>query len=142
MTAKKPPEEHKKSGRKPQYESAKQMQALIDKYFDYCLEKNRPLTIGGLAYFLDLTRQGVLNYQGRPGFVDAISRAKRKIQLFAEESLYDKERFKGAQFSLKNNHGWKDKQEVEVSGNVGLDSQLIAGRQKVQEALKEKDNDR
>ena len=129
-------------GRPLKIESVEELNRKVKGYFDDCEKSGRPLTMNGLAYALDITRQTLLNYAEREEFFVSISRARHKIQLFAEESLYDKERFKGAQFSLKNNHGWKDKQEVEVSGNVGLDSQLIAGRQKVQEALKEKDNDR
>jgi hypothetical protein len=124
-------------GRPLKFENVQEMQVKIDAYFAECEEKGRPLTVNGLAYALDITRETLLRYAEKDSFSDAISRAKHKIQLFAEESLYNKETFKGAQFSLKNNHGWKDKSEVkqDVTLTTGLDNQLIKGRQKLREEL-------
>ena len=124
------------------FERVGDMQKLIDAYFKECKEENRPFTMNGLAYALDITRQTLLNYGERGEFLDSVSRARHRIQLYAEEALYDKERFKGAQFSLKNNHQWKDKQEIDIRDTTDLDNQLVAGRQKLQEKLAEgKKND-
>jgi hypothetical protein len=130
-------------GRPLKFENVKQMKVKIDAYFKKCKKEKRPLTICGLAYALDIERQTLLNYQEKDEFFDTIIRAKRRIQVFAEESLYKKELFKGAQFSLKNNHGWKDKLDVDQSLTVNalLDSQLIKGRQKLRQKLAEKNND-
>lgn len=134
-------EEQTKIGRPLKYQTVDEMQVEIDSYFRKCKEERRPFTITGLAHALDISRQALLNYSERKDFVDTISRARRRIQLFAEESLYNREFFKGAQFSLKNNHGWKDKQEVttDININVGLDAQLIEGRQRVRSVMRKLD---
>ena len=127
------------NGRPLKFETVEEMQEKIDAYFKDCKKNKRPHTMSGLAYALDISRQTLLNYEERgQGFLDAISRARHKIQLFAEESLYDRERFKGAQFSLINNHGFANKLEVksDVSLSGALDAQLIEGRQKVRKELK------
>lgn len=121
-------------GRPPKYKTADEMQAKIDEYFDSCagtvltdaegapiLNKNgqpivinvKPPTITGLALAIGFTsRQALLNYQGKKGFIDTITRAKSRVEKYAEERLYDKEGCNGAKFSLANNfNGWSDKKD-------------------------------
>lgn len=131
-------------GRPLKFECVEDMQTEINAYFVECKKDGRPLTVNGLSYALDITRQTLLNYAERGEFLDAISRAKHRIQLFAEEALYNKETFKGAQFSLKNNHGWKDKSEIkqDVTLNGSLDEQLIKGRQALREKLLAENNEK
>jgi hypothetical protein len=63
---------------------------------------------GGLAHTLDMTRQSLLNYQKNDEFFDTITRAKRACEVFAEESLLDRNGVQGAKFSLINNYpNWK-----------------------------------
>lgn len=126
-----------KAGRPLRFQSVEEISEKIDNYFKEMEEKNRPLTMGGLAFYLEVDRGTLINYGKREEFFDTISRARQRIQLFAEESLYDKEKFKGAQFSLINNHGFSNKLEVnqELTLNTALDKQLIDGRRKVSESL-------
>ena len=79
----------------------------------------RPLTITGLALALGFnSRQSLLNYQGKQEFMDTITRAKAKVEQYAEERLYDKDGANGAKFSLSNNfEGWKEKQQIEADVN-------------------------
>ena len=85
----------------------------------------RPYTISGLADALDMSRHSLLNYSGKKEFLDTITRAKRKCEVYAEEQLFDKSGVNGAKFSLANNfEGWKDKQEVEHSGILKLEDVL------------------
>ena len=128
-------------GRPLKFSSVDEMQGKIDVYFKECKEQGRPLTMSGLAYALDISRQTLLNYEERSEYLDAVTRARHKVQLFAEEHLYNKETFKGAQFSLINNHGFANKVEVKSDVNVSgaLDTQLIEGRQKLRKELKEKE---
>jgi len=65
------------------------------------------------------SRQALLNYQDRPEFNDAITRAKMRIEEYAETRLYDKNGCNGAKFTLSNNFGWKDTQAHEVYGKDG-----------------------
>lgn len=124
-------------GRPPMYKSKEEIQEKIDAYFKECegrvltdAEGNplvdkygyvirvdvRPLTITGLALALGFTsRQALLNYQAKPEFVDTITRAKARVEQYAEERLYDKDGANGAKFNLANNfEGWKEKQQIEA----------------------------
>ncbi len=128
-------------GRPPKFKNAEEMQEKIDAYFRECDgkilrdENNnmvfdkfgqpvitgvRPLTITGLALALGFTsRQALLNYQVKKEFVDTITRAKTRIEQYAEERLFDRDGANGAKFSLANNFsGWNEKSKVEVDGNI------------------------
>ncbi len=84
----------------------------------------KPPTVTGLALALGFnSRQsffdycnneanGKLEYQG---FSDTISRAKSRVEAYAEARLFDKEGSNGAKFSLSNNfRGWAEKTEVKA----------------------------
>lgn len=130
--------EEKKVGRPPMYNTAEEIQEKIDAYFEECKgrvltddegemirDKNgipifidvRPPTITGLALALGFTsRQALLNYQAKEEFVDTITRAKAKVEQYAEERLFDKDGANGAKFSLANNFkGWKEKQDINMA---------------------------
>lgn len=82
-----------------------------------------PYTITGLALALDTTRETLLEYEGRvegreqvdEGFADTIKKAKQKCHNYAEQRLFEGNPA-GTIFSLKNNYGWRDKSEVEGTG--------------------------
>lgn len=139
-----------KVGRPPDYTSSEEMQKKIDAYFDDCngtilydedgepkydkygnviIVGSRPLTITGLALALGFnSRQSLLNYQGKPEFMDTIMRAKARVECYAEERLFDKDGANGAKFSLANNfEGWKEKKEIEadVSEKVTISIALV-----------------
>lgn len=125
-------------GRPPMYTSAEEMQKVIDKYFEDCdgvalfdddglpvRDKNgkiirdgrRPYTITGLALALGFTsRQALLNYQDKEEFVDTVTRAKARVEQYAEERLFDKHGSNGAKFSLANNFkGWSERQDLNLN---------------------------
>ena len=108
------------------YQKVEEMQKVIDDYFKSCKEENRPYTITGLAVALDLSRQGLLKYEGYTDmddikFVDTIKRAKDKVEANIEEGLLSgKYNATGSIFNLKNNFDWRDKTEVENSGESKL----------------------
>ena len=129
-----------KGGRPPMYKSKEEIQEKIDAYFKECEGKiledadgnpivdkygdavivgARPLTITGLALALGFnSRQALLNYQVKEEFHDTITRAKSRIEQYAEERLYDKDGANGAKFSLSNNfEGWREKQQIEADVN-------------------------
>lgn len=120
-----------KMGRPRAYENAELMQVEIDKYFDKCEDNNITPVVTELALALGFTsRQALLNYergergdndQVRQDFVDAIKRAKAKIEAHIERGLIDGTGNPvGKIFHLKNNCGWIDKQEVESTGGVNI----------------------
>lgn len=85
-----------------------------------------PYTVTGLALALDTNRQTLINYESgeyhtkeidketRQGFIDAIKRAKVKIENYNEVMLYTPSPT-GTIFNLKNNFGWKDKTEQDIT---------------------------
>lgn len=128
-------------GRSLKYETAEEIQLVIDRYFDKCQgdllkdEEGEPIydkhgqpviigkppTVTGLALALGFTsRQALLNYQDRIEFFDTISIAKARIEEYTEARLFDRDGVNGAKFSLTNNFkGWKDTQTIENTGPNG-----------------------
>lgn len=114
------------AGGKPlQYGTVEEMQSIIDAYFkkdggawmeigDTTIYNP---TMAGLAYELDLSRQGLLNYSNRDEYVDAIKRARAKVEIHLEQRLGGNA-VTGTIFNLKNNFDWKDKTERDVNINV------------------------
>lgn len=138
-----------KVGRPPMYKTKKELQEKIDSYFEECKGRilyyddgkmirdkygfpliidARPPTITGLALHLGFTsRQALLNYQAKEEFVDTITRAKSRVECYAEERLYDKDGANGAKFNLANNfEGWKEKQQIDadISSKVNINIEL------------------
>lgn len=124
-------------GRPPKYKNKEQIEEQIEQYFESCegeilkdrdgepifnkygqpvIVNRRPPTVTGLALALGFSsRQALLNYQAKKEFNDTITRAKSRIEQYAEERLFDRDGANGAKFSLSNNFkGWSEKQEVEV----------------------------
>lgn len=135
-------------GRPPFYKSAEEMQKKIDAYFDECDGKlltnpdgtpiltkwgqeiyigKKPYTVTGLALALGFnSRQALLNYQAREEeFNYTITRAKARVEAYAEGRLYDKDGSSGAQFNLKNNFkGWDGDQQTNNEALQKLDDVL------------------
>ena len=106
-------------GRPLQYKIVEELQSAIDDYFEtdafIDMGETRMFapTMSGLAYHLDLSRQGLLNYDGKDGFLDTIKRARNKVGVALEQRLYGNN-VTGIIFNLKNNFEWKDRQEIET----------------------------
>ena len=127
-----------KNGHPPKYVTVEEMQAVIDRYFEDCkgepiigddgmpiLDKfgqrfiihQRPPTVTGLALALGFTsRQALLNYQAKKGFVDTVTRAKARIEAYAEERLFDRDGQRGAEFSLRYNFRWVNDEKKDDGG--------------------------
>jgi len=114
------------AGRPLKYETVEEMQTIIDAYF--AADGNAYMKVGdammynptmaGLAYELDLSRQGLLEYKNKTEFSDAIKRARAKVEIHLEQRLGGNA-VTGTIFNLKNNFGWKDKNETELTGADG-----------------------
>lgn len=127
-------------GMTPKYTSVEEIESKIEQYFEDCKgypltdnEGNQifnkfglpvfidvhPPTVTGLALALGFTsRQALLNYQAKPAFVDTITRAKARVEQYAEERLFDRDGSNGAQFSLRNNFkGWDADKKNDDSGD-------------------------
>lgn len=86
---------------KDKYSASKADKARLEE-----VREKRPL-VTGLALFLNLTRQGLINYEKRDLFVDTVKRAKTRVEMAIEESLYGGNAA-GPIFNLKNNFQWVD----------------------------------
>jgi hypothetical protein len=112
-----------KGGRPRKYSKQEILQTKIDEYFKMCDEKEKPYTITGLCLYLDIDRSTLLRYEEKEEYCNTIKRAKNKIENYVEENS-----LKGllnptvSIFNLKNNFGWKDKQEIETNQNIKVDN--------------------
>ena len=110
--------EEKKVGRPKLYEDVEPMEKKIEKYFKECDKKDKPYTVSGLAYALDMDRRSLLNYSKDEKFFPTIKRAKQKIeQQLEEKGLMGTSNATFTIFNLKNNFDWVDKQEQEITSN-------------------------
>lgn len=118
--------EEKKVGRPKLYEDVEPMEKDIEKYFKECDKKDKPYTISGLAYALDMDRRSLLNYSKDEKFFPTIKRAKQKIeQQLEEKGLMGTSNATFTIFNLKNNFDWKDKVENEEPNETGIINELI-----------------
>ena len=102
------------NGRPLKWETTEDLQAAIDGYFAQAQEAKEPLTVTGLALALDTTRKTLIEYEDRPDFVNAIKRAKTRIENYAEKRLFEGAAT-GPIFALKN-FNWRDDQNMNVGG--------------------------
>ena len=143
--------EEKKKGRPPHYDTPEKIQKKIDEYFEKCkgepyMDGDLPLTNkrGEIVYKQPPTPPTVtglalyLGFGGRQSLIDAsrtnnghladtITRAKSRIEAYAEQRLFDKDGVKGAEFSLRCNFGWRadDAQTGKVDGLTALADLLL-----------------
>jgi len=108
-------------GRPPKYKSKEEIEEKIEQYFKDCegrpltddegnqiynkwgypvIVDKRPPTVTGLALALGFTnRLSLLRYQGKKEFCDTITRAKARVEQYAEERLFDKNQWRTIQFA-------------------------------------------
>lgn len=118
--------------RPTKFNNAEELQKKIDKFFANCEKDNIIPTVTGLAVALDTNRQILLDYQNfcentdrlksldntvKRQISDTIKRAKMRIEAGYEQQLLSAKNPAGAIFTLKNNYGWIDKQEVVNTNN-------------------------
>ena len=151
------------AGRPRKWTDPKKMQKAIDEYFVECeceLMRNdgkilvdkygkpiylnrKPPTISGLACYLGFKdRQSLLDYQKNDEFSCTILRAKLRIEAYLEERPMDRGGQRGAEFNLRCNYGWNDKQkddnQTEDNNNLGV---IMLAPVKTEEGVqKENDN--
>ena len=111
-------------GRPPLYETPEQMQDIIESYFvsvtyihpDTGQEITRP-TMAGLARHLGMDRRSLVNYANKNDFFPTIKEARARVEEALENRLFDPSPT-GVIFNLKNNFGWKDVQDRNISGDL------------------------
>jgi hypothetical protein len=108
------------------FTSAEELRKKIDDYFEDCEAKHKIPTVTWLAVYLGTNRRTLLNYRNeiqstlpeeiRHNISHELSRAMARLEAYSEDRLYDRDMANGAKFSLINNYGWADRQDI------GLDS--------------------
>ena len=134
-------------GRPPKFTTAEELQTKIEAYFTACegrvltddngnaitdkygrpiILDAKPPTITGLALALGFTsRQALLNYAAKKEFIDTITRAKSRVEEYAETRLFDRDGVQGAKFNLINNFkGWSERPEPTVDDHTLEDDPL------------------
>ncbi|NKB77633.1 MAG: DNA-packaging protein [Gammaproteobacteria bacterium] len=139
-------------GRKPKFRSAQKLREACEEYFEwnnenplyvtelvkfqgtatpYEVPKMRPMTMGGLYEFLDISRDTWNLYKARKGFIAVIEGV--------EQTIY-RQKFEGAAADLLNPNiiardlGLSDKKEVTGAGGQPLNPDKITFEYKLVEA--------
>ena len=105
------------AGRPPKFKTPEDMQQAIDQYFALCDDKNPPL-ISGLAYHLDMATESLRRYGENDEFSAVVKKAKQRVEIAVERNLHSSA-CTGSIFWLKNNAGYRDKTEQELTGSDG-----------------------
>lgn len=125
-------EQKNKGGRPLKFKTVEELQAAIDEYFDYCDNRTRkvwkektqeellisdpaPYTMSGLARRLGISRRTLVNYTHKKKFFPTIRDARARVEEDVETRLMETRNERGAQFNLKNNFGWVDKNETDLT---------------------------
>lgn len=87
----------------------------------------KPYTVSGLACYIHIDTSSIKEYSDEkidemgfptdeeysgPQYSDIIREARKKIEAFAEERLYDRDGFNGGRFVLNCAFGWQDRKEA------------------------------
>lgn len=108
------------------YTSVEDMQKIINEYFKMCDDKEKPYTMSGLAYALDMDRRSLLNYSKDEKFFPTIKKAREKVeQQLEENALMNKANATFTIFNLKNNYGWRDTVEVKNDNEISKVDELL-----------------
>lgn len=119
-------------GRPVKYKNNSTLSKKIDEYFKWCDEKKqiiiaekvnkviyKPYTVSGLCLYLGICRDTLCEYEKNPKFSDTVRRAKNRIENWIEEhSLNGDLNPTISIFNLKNNFGWRDKQEIDMKADM------------------------
>ena len=118
-------------GRPLKFKTPEELESKIEEYSQWAEDNKKHITVTGLAWYLDTNRQTLSNYQDEESelykniedgvkvrYIDSIKKAKARIEMEYEDSLYNKNSVVGAIFTLKNNYGYVDKQEIEQTNKT------------------------
>ena len=104
------------AGRPLKFATPELLQEKIEEYFAKCKQEGTQPFITELAYYLDTSRETLREYKERPEFVDSIKSALTRCEMALERNLIEgKVNPTGSIFNLKNNYGWRDKTETDVT---------------------------
>lgn len=134
-------------GRPKKFTSVEELEKSIEDYFERCDNgmKNGepfpiPYTLEGLAAALEIDRRTLLNYSKEDGyeeFFPTIKKAKQRVLAdLTERGLTGDSNPAITIFNLKNNYGYVDKVEQEITSN----NTIVWNENKTYESNKETDD--
>ena len=106
------------TGRPKIFKSPQEIEDKVAKYKEYLADKDKPPTMAGLAYFLEIDRKTLFNYSKDDLFFPTIKRFRDWVLMELEEMCIDKGN--GGTVFIAKNYGYTDKQELEHSGSLGV----------------------
>ena len=137
-------DEKKAVGRPRKFNSQEELEEKIMEYWQRCEQLNKSYTLSGLALWIGVDRKTLYNYSEKDDFFPTIKKARDIVEASMEErALTGENNVTFSIFALKNNFGWKDKQEIEHSGETNINMTTITAeeREKRIEELKKKLNE-
>lgn len=127
-------EMEKRNGRPPRFETVEQLEAAIAEFWQYIAEKNAKGVflipdVEGLCTFIRVSRE-TFNGWGREnykGFSAIVEKAKNDIA-YCKKQLALRGKIPAVVFAIdvNNNHGYKQKQEIELTPKVATTDELTA----------------
>lgn len=102
------------------FKNVEELEEKIEEYKAYLDKSGNPPTMAGLAYFIGLDRKSIFNYQRKDQFFPTLKKFRDWIMMNYEEIAIAGKQPSGVIFLLKN-YGYTDRQEVEHSGEVGIE---------------------
>lgn len=117
-------------GRPKAFNSPDEFRIECENYFKMCDETvetsydskgnekkiQKPYTVSGLCLYLGVTKMGLLPYKSKDGYSEIYSWALECCENYTEENaLTGKIHPVFSMFSLKNNFGWRDQQDINVN---------------------------
>lgn len=115
----------------------------------------KPYTVSGLACYIHIDTTSIKEYSREqidelgyptdddysgPQYSDIIIEARKKIEAFAEERLYDRDGFNGGRFVLNCAFGWQERREVAEIKNMKKMHKLKEKEFKMKKTLIEGEN--
>jgi len=86
----------------------------------------KPPTITSLALYLDIEKSNLIkNYGNNMDYQHSYKKVLAICEQYTESRLLTDKNVAGIIFSLKNNYGWKDKQEFEISAKNKLEDFFV-----------------
>lgn len=111
-----------KGGRPEKFSDEKALKEAVEDYFEnhaYIEQGGDRVyapTVTGLAYHLGICRDTLNRYSKDDRFSDTLKKAKQRVGIALEQRLFGNN-VTGVIFNLKNNFGWKDKSEQEITSD-------------------------
>ena len=125
-----------KMGKPRIFSSPEQMMEKATEYQKICLESNRPFLYIGFASWMGIHRTTVDSYSKFPEYTDTIANIKQLAEVgLIEGGLNGTYNASFSQFLAKNNHGYKDQQNVSMETKIDFESDTL---KKIQESIKSK----